>query len=91
MTLNPHGYKELSIGSSVAHISAASFFLPHSKAVVSLCISRDPEVHAKYAQRFIDLGFDRLCFHSAGPDQYEFIDGYGREVLPRIREEPGTR
>ena len=22
----------------------------------------------------------------AGPDQYEFIDGYGNEVLPRIRE-----
>ena len=22
----------------------------------------------------------------AGPDQYAFIDGYGREVLPLIRE-----
>jgi hypothetical protein len=25
-------------------------------------------------------------FHCAGPDQYAFIDGYGKEVLPRIRE-----
>ena len=51
-----------------------------------MCISTDPEEHARYAQRFIDLGFNRLSFHSPGPDQYEFIDGYGREVLPRIRE-----
>jgi coenzyme F420-dependent glucose-6-phosphate dehydrogenase len=51
-----------------------------------VCLSRDPEVHAKFAQRFIDLGFNRVFFHSAGPDQYEFIEGYGRDVLPIIRE-----
>ena len=51
-----------------------------------MCISTDPEEHAKFAQQFIDLGFDRLYFHCAGPDQYEFIDGYGRDVLPLIRE-----
>jgi coenzyme F420-dependent glucose-6-phosphate dehydrogenase len=50
------------------------------------CISSDPEVHAKFAQQFIDAGFNRLFFHSAGPDQYEFIKGYGRDVLPIIRE-----
>lgn len=50
----------------------------------SVCISADPDVHAKFAQKFIDAGFNRLSFHSAGPDQYEFIDGYGSEVLPRI-------
>jgi coenzyme F420-dependent glucose-6-phosphate dehydrogenase len=51
-----------------------------------LCISSDPEVHAKFAQRFIDAGFDRLYFHSMNLDQYEFIEGYGRDVLPVIRE-----
>lgn len=50
------------------------------------CISSNPEVHAKFAQRFIDAGFNRIYFHSAGPDQYEFIEGYGRDVLPIIRE-----
>jgi coenzyme F420-dependent glucose-6-phosphate dehydrogenase len=50
------------------------------------CISSDPEVHAKFAQRFIDAGFNRLYFHSAGPDQYKFIEGYGLDVLPIIRE-----
>jgi coenzyme F420-dependent glucose-6-phosphate dehydrogenase len=51
-----------------------------------LCISSNPEVHTKFAQRFIDAGFNRLYFHSAEPDQYEFIEGYGRDVLPIIRE-----
>lgn len=50
------------------------------------CISSDPEMHARFAQQFIDAGFNRLYFHSAGPDQYEFIEGYGRNVLPIIRE-----
>lgn len=39
------------------------------------CISSNPKVHAKFAQRFIDAGFNRLYVHSAGPDQYEFIEG----------------
>lgn len=49
-------------------------------------LSSNPEVHAEFAQRFIDTGFNRLYFHSAGPDQYEFIEGYGRDVLPIVRE-----
>jgi coenzyme F420-dependent glucose-6-phosphate dehydrogenase len=51
-----------------------------------LCISSNSEVHAKFAQRFIDAGFNRLYFHSAGPDQYEFIEGYWRDMLPTIRK-----
>jgi coenzyme F420-dependent glucose-6-phosphate dehydrogenase len=51
-----------------------------------VCISRDADVQAKFAQQFIDIGFNRVYFHCAGPDQYEFIDGYGRNVLPVIRE-----
>jgi hypothetical protein len=32
------------------------------------------------------MGFDHLIFHSAGPDQRAFLEGYGRDVLPRLRE-----
>jgi coenzyme F420-dependent glucose-6-phosphate dehydrogenase len=52
-----------------------------------VCISADPDKHVKLAQRYIDLGFDHLIFHSAGPDQKAFITGYGRDVLPRVRQE----
>ena len=49
-------------------------------------ISADPGKHARLAQQFIDLGFTRIVFGTAGPDEMGFIDAYGREVLPRIRE-----
>jgi hypothetical protein len=52
----------------------------------AVCISADPEDHIKLAQGYIDMGFDHLIFHSAGPDQRAFLEGYGREVLPRLRE-----
>jgi coenzyme F420-dependent glucose-6-phosphate dehydrogenase len=51
----------------------------------SVCISADPEDHVRLAERYIALGFDHLIFHSAGPDQKAFIEGYGRDVLPRLR------
>jgi coenzyme F420-dependent glucose-6-phosphate dehydrogenase len=52
----------------------------------AVCISANPEDHVKFAQRYIDLGFDHLFFHSAGPDQRAFLEGYGRDVLPRLRQ-----
>jgi coenzyme F420-dependent glucose-6-phosphate dehydrogenase len=51
------------------------------------CISANPEEHIKLAQRYIDLGFDHLIFHSAGPDQRAFIEEYGKNVLPRLRQQ----
>jgi coenzyme F420-dependent glucose-6-phosphate dehydrogenase len=56
----------------------------------SVCISADPEDHVKLARHYIALGFDHLIFHSAGPDQKAFIEGYGRDVLPRLRKSQGA-
>jgi coenzyme F420-dependent glucose-6-phosphate dehydrogenase len=50
------------------------------------CVSADPDDHRRFAQQFIDVGFDHLVFHSAAPDQRAFLEGYGRDVLPRLRE-----
>ena len=50
------------------------------------CISTDPEDHINFARQYTDLGFDQLFFHSAGPDQRAFIEGYGRNVLPQLRQ-----
>jgi coenzyme F420-dependent glucose-6-phosphate dehydrogenase len=51
----------------------------------AVCISADPKDHIDLARRYIDMGFDHLIFHSAGPDQRAFLEGYGRDVLPRLR------
>ncbi|HEX9443157.1 MAG TPA: TIGR03557 family F420-dependent LLM class oxidoreductase [Candidatus Binatia bacterium] len=55
----------------------------------AVCISARAEDHVKYARKYIDLGFDHLIFHSAGPDQRAFIQGYGRDVLPKLRRAHG--
>ena len=48
-------------------------------------ISARPEDHVAFARQYIELGFDELYFHSPGPDQRAFLEGYGRDVLPRLR------
>jgi G6PDH family F420-dependent oxidoreductase len=53
-------------------------------------ISADPEAHANFAQPYLELGFDQLIFHSPGPDQRAFIQGYGRDVLPMLRQRSAT-
>jgi coenzyme F420-dependent glucose-6-phosphate dehydrogenase len=52
----------------------------------AMCLSADPEEHVKFALRYIKVGFTTLFFHCAGPDQRGFLSGYGRDVLPRIRQ-----
>lgn len=49
-------------------------------------ISGRPEDHIAFARQYIELGFDELYFHCPGPDQRAFLEGYGRDVLPKLRE-----
>jgi coenzyme F420-dependent glucose-6-phosphate dehydrogenase len=49
------------------------------------CISANPQDHIRFARSYIDLGFNHLIFHSAGPDQRAFLEGYGRDVMPQLR------
>jgi len=49
-----------------------------------MVISADPDVHRAYIQRFVDLGFDRVYLHNVGRNQKEWIETFGRDVLPEI-------
>ncbi|MFC6356115.1 TIGR03557 family F420-dependent LLM class oxidoreductase [Luethyella okanaganae] len=49
-----------------------------------MVISADPDVHRASIQRFADLGFDRIYLHNVGRNQREWIDVFGRDVLPAI-------
>jgi coenzyme F420-dependent glucose-6-phosphate dehydrogenase len=51
----------------------------------AICISSKAEDHARFVRQHADLGFDHVIVHNAGPDQRAFINGYGHEVLPRLR------
>jgi len=49
-----------------------------------MLITSDPDAHRKEIQRFLDLGVDRIYLHNVGRNQKEWIDVFGREVLPSL-------
>jgi len=50
-----------------------------------MVISSDPDVHRAHIQKYADLGFDRIYLHNVGRNQREWIDVFGRDVLPKLR------
>ena len=49
-----------------------------------MVISADPDEHRKAIQRFVDLGFDRVYLHNVGRNQAEWLEVFGRDVLPKL-------
>ena len=49
-----------------------------------MVISADPDVHRANIQRFVDLGFDRVYLHNVGRNQAEWLETFGRDVLPKL-------
>jgi len=51
-----------------------------------MCISTDPQEHARFLGKYLQMGFTTVIVHCPGPDQPRFIEAYGRDVLPLMRE-----
>ena len=49
-----------------------------------MLISSDPDAHRADIQRYFDLGIDRIYLHNVGRNQTEWIDVFGRDVLPKL-------
>lgn len=49
-----------------------------------MLISSDLEAHRREIQKFLDMGFDQIYLHNVGRNQEEWIDAFGREVLPKL-------
>lgn len=49
-----------------------------------MVISADPDVHRAEVQKYVDLGFDRIYLHNVGRNQREWIEVFGRDVLPKL-------
>ena len=41
--------------------------------------------HISQLQHYVDMGFDEIHIHNVGRNQAEFIDVFGREVLPELK------
>jgi hypothetical protein len=49
-----------------------------------LLVSSDPDLHRAHLQGFLDLGVDRIYLHNVGRNQREFLEVFGRDVLPGL-------
>lgn len=49
-----------------------------------MVISADPDAHRAEIQKYLDLGFDRVYLHNVGRNQREWLEVFGREVLPGL-------
>ncbi len=47
--------------------------------------SADLGAHQEHVQHYADLGFSEIYVHNVGRNQKEFIEAYGREVIPQIK------
>ncbi|WP_221583436.1 glucose-6-phosphate dehydrogenase (coenzyme-F420) [Microbacterium sp. G2-8] len=59
--------------------------LPIERAASRFIVSDDPDDHIAQIQTYLDMGFTHLVFHDPGHDQADFLELYGREVLPKLR------
>jgi alkanesulfonate monooxygenase SsuD/methylene tetrahydromethanopterin reductase-like flavin-dependent oxidoreductase (luciferase family) len=48
-------------------------------------ISSDLEKHTAHVQHYLDMGFDEIHLHNVGRNQAEFIEAFGRDVIPNLR------
>ena len=51
-----------------------------------MLISSDTDAHCREIQKFIDIGFDRVYLHNVGRNQAEWLEVFGKQVLPKLRE-----
>jgi coenzyme F420-dependent glucose-6-phosphate dehydrogenase len=54
-------------------------------------VSNDPDEHIEQLRPYLELGFNHLVFHSPSDGQKRFLDLYGSQILPRIRQRWGQR
>jgi G6PDH family F420-dependent oxidoreductase len=49
-----------------------------------MLISSDLDAHRADIQRYLDLGINRIYLHNVGRNQREWIEAFGRDVLPKL-------
>jgi coenzyme F420-dependent glucose-6-phosphate dehydrogenase len=58
----------------------------HIRPESRFIVSSDPEEQAEAIGQYAEMGFRHLIFHSPAPDQAGFVERFGAEVLPLLRD-----
>lgn len=56
------------------------------RAHTRFIVTDDPAECVEKIRPYVELGFTRLVFHAPGGDQTRFLDQFGADVLPLLRE-----
>lgn len=60
--------------------------LPDEHVAKRWIVSNDPEEVVAHVRQYVDLGFNHLVVHAPGGDQSRFLEQFGTDVLPGLRE-----
>jgi probable non-F420 flavinoid oxidoreductase len=71
--------------SSPAQFAKATRFIRPEDMRESVLVSHEPERIVEQLQELIALGVESIDLHNVGRNQKEFIDVFGRDVLPKLR------
>ena len=71
---------------TVEHFEQASTLVIRDSTKESVTAGGDPAKHAEAFAPYVKAGFEEIYVANMGPHYAEMIRGYGREVLPRLRE-----
>ncbi|MEU6130799.1 glucose-6-phosphate dehydrogenase (coenzyme-F420) [Saccharopolyspora sp. NPDC047091] len=63
--------------------------LPIEQVATRWIVASDPEEVLAEVKAYLDAGFDHLVFHAPGSDQTRFLETFGADVAPRLRELAG--
>jgi coenzyme F420-dependent glucose-6-phosphate dehydrogenase len=64
----------------------ATRHLPPESLHNCVLISSDIGRHVRWLKDYVELGFEEILLHQVGIKQREFIDLFGKEVLPELRK-----
>ncbi len=60
--------------------------LPIEQVATRWIVSSDPDEVLEQVRPYVDAGFNHLVFHAPGDDQPRFLDVFGADLLPRLRD-----
>lgn len=63
--------------------AAGEFVQPH-QLYEHVRISADPQQHIEWLKKDIELGFDELILHNVNKEQQQFIQVFGKKVIPAL-------
>ena len=69
-----------------AHYEQLAKIVTEDMIAEQIVCGPDIDRHVKAIQEYVDAGFDHVYVHQIGPNQAEFIDAFGRDVLPRFAD-----